>query len=90
MSTNTSSTKWLKELLPYCDQVLFPKEKTVKKPVSKELVDTNHKGWTGCHFEEFERCQKTCLWNQQKELLVEEEYVPFKFPRLPGWVNCNL
>jgi hypothetical protein len=40
--------------------------------------------------EEFERCQKTCLWNQQKELLVIEEYVPFEFPRLPGWVNCNL
>ena len=21
---------------------------------------------------------------------MEEKYVPFEFPRLPGWVNCNL
>jgi hypothetical protein len=68
----------VKDLLPYCDKVLFPKEKTVKKPISKDLVDTNHEEWTPCHLEEFERCQKTCLWNQQKELLVEEEYVPFE------------
>jgi hypothetical protein len=40
--------------------------------------------------EEFERCQKTCLWDQQKELLVDKEYVPFEFPKLPCWVNCNL
>jgi hypothetical protein len=27
----------VKDLLPYCDKVLFPKEKTVKKPISKDL-----------------------------------------------------
>jgi hypothetical protein len=58
--------------------------------VSNDLVNNNHAEWTGCHLKEFERCQETCLWNQQKQLLVGEEYVPFDFPKFPGWVNCNL
>jgi hypothetical protein len=45
----------VKDLLPYCDKVLFPKGKKVKKPVSNDLVDNNHQEWTDCHLEEFER-----------------------------------
>jgi hypothetical protein len=84
----------VKEHLPYSDKVIFPGGKTVKKPVSNDLVNNNHDEWTASQLKEFERCQKTCLWNQQKQLLLGEEYVPFEFPfefpKLPGWVNCNL
>jgi hypothetical protein len=43
-NVNKHQFKEAKDLLhyQYCDKVLFPKRKTVKKPVSNDLVDTNH------------------------------------------------
>ena len=80
-----------KHLPPYADEVVYKNDDEKVNAIQTGRTTSNHEDWEKIYLGEFDRVRETCLWDQWQKMLEEDNpYIPFNFPKLPGWVNCNL